>query len=128
MQQATELTLNIPDLFSLTPFPWAGCNPHYDPAKTESTDWILNYGFFSDYRRTRFRATATELLGAYAYPYTDAKGLRIATDWVTLLAGCDQFTDEQDKEGAKATRDAFIKALHNDPSGDHSPISAPTKQ
>ncbi|OCB88734.1 terpenoid synthase [Sanghuangporus baumii] len=127
MQQATELTLNIPDLFSSTPFPWAGCNPLYTPAKRESTEWILDYGLFSDYRRTRFRATYTELLGAYAYPYADAKSLRIASDWVTLLAACDQFTDEQDKDGAKATRDAFIRALHGDPEVVPSPITSPTK-
>ena len=68
-------------------------------------------------------ATSTDLLGAYAYPYADTKGLRIASDWVTMLATMDQFTDDQDGNGAKSTRDTFVEALTGEPTDNAHPVT-----
>ena len=71
--------------------------------------------------------THTELLGAYTYPFVEAKGLRIANDWLTMLATLDQFTDDQDGSGARATSEIFIKALNGE-SENASPITSFTKE
>ena len=126
--QFTELTLKLPALPSLTPFPWAGCNPHYAHSHSSSTNWIFSSGIFSDRKRARLNKTNIELLGAYTYPYTDANGLRLANDLLAIITTLDDITDEQDSRGAKATRDAFVKALTDDTADDGSPIAIFTKE
>ncbi|KAL5518435.1 hypothetical protein ACEPAH_117 [Sanghuangporus vaninii] len=122
-QQTTEIVLKLPDLESLTPFNWAGCNPLYSPSKRESTEWMLSHGIFPDRRSDWLLATHPELLGAYVYPYADANGLRIATDVLTILFALDEVTDAQEEQEALATRNTFVKALTGMSIDDTSPIA-----
>ncbi|KAL5495813.1 hypothetical protein ACEPAI_1277 [Sanghuangporus weigelae] len=123
-QQTTEILLKLPDVESLTPFNWAGCNPLFSPSKRESTEWMLSHGVFPDHIGLRLLATHPELLGAYIYPYADANGLRIATDVLTILFTLDEVTDAQGEQEALATRHTFVKALTGESIDDTSPIAA----
>ena len=64
VMQTTEITL--PDLFSLIPFSWDGCNPSFSKDDYHSTDWILSYTFFTDKMRARLGGSRIEILGANA--------------------------------------------------------------
>ena len=128
MQQSEELVLRIPDLISLTPFQWDGCNPLYSSADRASTQWMVAHGVLSDSKHVQLDATNPDLLGAYVYPYADAKSLRIATDVLTILFALDEFTDDQGAQEASVTRDIFARALRGDSSDDTSPISTFTRE
>ncbi|KAL5518434.1 hypothetical protein ACEPAH_116 [Sanghuangporus vaninii] len=126
-QQTAEIALKLPDLQSLTPFNWAGCNPLYSPSKRESTEWMLSHGIFPDLSCSRLLASHPELLGAYIYPYADANTLRIATDVLTILFALDEVTDGQGEQEALASRNTFVNALTGKSIDDMSPIAAFTR-
>lgn len=126
MQEYTEIVL--PDVFSLTPFPWAGCNPSYSLDDKQSTEWILGYSIFTDKMRARLSVSDIDSLGAYTYNYADAKNLRIANDFIVLTTALDEITDLQDPEGAKATRDTFVNALAGMSGDDDSQVTLFTKE
>ncbi|KAL5534777.1 hypothetical protein ACEPAG_1241 [Sanghuangporus baumii] len=126
-QQTTEIFLKLPDVESLAPFNWAGCNPLFSHSKRESTEWMLSHGVFSDHKGSRLHATHPELLGAYVYPYADTNGLRIATDLLTILFTVDEVTDAQGEQEALATRHTCVKALTDESIDDTSPIAVFTR-
>ncbi|KAL5534778.1 hypothetical protein ACEPAG_1242 [Sanghuangporus baumii] len=127
MQRTKEIVFKIPDLISLTPFPWIGCNPLYSCTDRESTKWMGNHGVLSNAKQAQLAASQTELLGAYVYPYADINGLRIATDFLTILFALDEVTDDQEAKEALATRDTFVKALTGESNDDTSPIAIFTR-
>ena len=122
-----EHIIKLPDLASLTPFTWLGCNPRYSRSSRESTDWMLSYGALSGEKRARVVRTNADLLGAYTVPYADPKGLRLTTDHLVLLYVIDELTDDQSDEDASAARDTFTKALTAD-EVDASPVALATKE
>ncbi|EJD04456.1 terpenoid synthase [Fomitiporia mediterranea MF3/22] len=125
MNQYTVLV--VPDLLSLIPYTWDKCNPLYSPDKRESIEWMLKYNVLTNHRRNRLDGLNVELSGAYQYPSSNAEGLRIATDFVMILFTVDEFTDVQDADSAKTTRDVFVNALNGVSSNDKSPIALFTK-
>ncbi|OCB90779.1 terpenoid synthase [Sanghuangporus baumii] len=122
-----EYTVKLPDMDSLTPFTWVGCNPHYSRSDTEATDWMLSYGVLSGNKRASLIKTNPDKLMAYTYPYADPKSLRLASDYAAILFALDEFTDDQSADEAKATRDIFSNALSGRSGDDASPITLFTK-
>ncbi|KAL5535013.1 hypothetical protein ACEPAF_3104 [Sanghuangporus sanghuang] len=127
MQRTKEIVFKIPDLISLTPFLWIGCNPLYSCTDMESTKWMGNHGVLSNAKQAQLVATQAELLGAYVYPYAEIDSLRIATDLLTIMFALDEVTDDQAAKEALATRNTFVKALTSESNDDTSPIAMFTR-
>ncbi|THH10878.1 hypothetical protein EW145_g1031 [Phellinidium pouzarii] len=123
MQPTTELL--IPDLLSLCPFPWSS-NPHHSRANKESTEWVLSHGIFANSKRARIISSNGALLGAHTYTYANADVLRTCSDFLNLLFTLDEISDDQDINGVRRTRDAFVNAL-NGKYDDNSVVSRFTK-
>ncbi|EJD04468.1 terpenoid synthase, partial [Fomitiporia mediterranea MF3/22] len=68
-----------------------------------------------------------KLLGTYVYPYTDAEGLYIGTDFEMLLFTVDKFTNVQDTDSTKLTCDIFINVLKRVSGNDSSLVTLFTK-
>ena len=124
--QTTEIVL--PDLFSLTPFPWAGCNPSFSKDDNHSTDWILSYSIFTEKMRERLGRTRIEILGANTYNYADAKGLAIANDYIMLTTSLDELTDLMSPDDAKITRDLVVNAMKGLSGADDSQVVTIAKE
>ena len=71
-----DIQIILPDLFSLTPIPWAGCNPNFTKDEKFSTEWILGYGVFPEKIRARIESYCIEILGANTFNYVDANLVR----------------------------------------------------
>ena len=126
MEHPTEII--IPDLFTLTPFTYAGQSTIFEADKRESTEWMLSYGIFVDLKRARMKGSNAELLGSYAFAYANADRLRICCDFLMILFVLDEITDAQDAKGANETRDTFVKALTGEAVDDSSPVTKFTKE
>lgn len=125
-----EFTVKLPDIIALTPFTntWLGCNPHHSRSNRQSTEWMISYGVLSGEKRAKLIKTNPDLLGAYSHPYAEPNGLRLASDFATILFALDEFTDDQSAEDARATHDTFMKALNGNSGDDASPITLFTKE
>ena len=126
MTESTEIVL--PDLFSLTPIVWAGCNPYFSKDDNYSIEWILGYGVLTDKMRTRVEASFLEVMGANSFNYVDAKRLRVANDCIMLTAAIEEITDVMDFESAATAGDLFVRAMNGTAGDDGSPVTVITRE
>ena len=123
-----EHTVKLPDLVSLTPFTWIGCNPHYSHSDKASINWALSCGVLSADKHARVIESDPDLFAAYAYPHASPNDLRLAADYIAILFICDEFTDKQSAEDARAFRDIFVDSLAGGSEVGSSPIRLYVKE
>ena len=109
-----SIQFHLPDLFALTPFnALRGFHESYTREDRSSTEWALSYGILP-HKHDILYASEPELLANISYNSCSVtkERLKIIGNYLALLFVTDELTDDQDDEGAAATREAFIKALN----------------
>ncbi|KAI0091347.1 terpenoid synthase [Irpex rosettiformis] len=116
----------LPDLHSICHWK-ASFNAYYIEARQASSAWVLSYKVFTGKKLEFFKQGGSELLCAWAYPYTGLEQLRIACDFVNLLFTIDEISDEQSGKDAINTGLIFLNAMKDETYDDGSVLCKMTK-
>ncbi|KAH9962043.1 terpenoid synthase [Russula compacta] len=109
---SSHLKFYLPDLIAQWPWPRM-LNQHYQEAKSESDTWLHGFEALDARSQRSFDYCDFPLLSVLGYPLLDKDGLRVACDLMVIFFIFDEFTDNADRDGARACADLVMDVLRN---------------